>query len=322
VVIESHKHKGAGVLATVLVRQGILEQGKPVLAGTIVGTARILEDENMERIDKAYPSQPVRVVGFDQVPAVGTVVEQVDDIKVARKLAQERIEQARKDGRASGTGLIEASKSIKKGESKKLKIILKADVAGSLEALRQSIEALGDKQVSVEIIRAGVGPVNESDIEMATASDAVIISFRMPIDKAASSLAKQNNIEISEYDIIYKLIDDLEAALEGILEPKITKEKLGQAKVLKVFFTSKNRTIVGCRMLSGEADKSLKVEIYREKELIGKGEITSLQREEKEVETVKKGQEFGIGLDTETKIKDGDQILFYNLKTEARRLTK
>ncbi len=322
VVIESHKHKGAGVLATVLIKQGILEQGKPVLAGTIVGTARILEDENMDRIDKAYPSQPVRVVGFDEVPGVGTIVEQLGDIKEARKVAQKRIEEARKEGKTTGTGLAEASKSIKKGESKQLKIILKADVAGSLEALRQSINALGDKETSVEIIRAGVGPVNESDIEMATASDAVIISFRMPVDKAAGSLAKQNNIEISEYDVIYKLIDDLQAALEGMLEPTITKEKQGEAKVLKVFFSSKNRTIVGGRMLEGEANKALDVEIQRGEDIIAKGKINTLQREQKEVDSVKKGQEFGIGLETDGKIKPDDRLLFYSLKKEVRKLPK
>jgi translation initiation factor IF-2 len=322
VVIESHKHKGAGVLATVLIKQGVMEQGKPVLAGTIVGTARIMEDENNERVDKAYPSQPVRIIGFDQVPAVGTIVEQFENIKEARKVSEKRIEETRKQGYTSGTGLIEASKSIKKGESKQLKIILKADVAGSLEALSQSITGLGDQDTSIDIIKAGVGPVNESDIEMATASNAVIISFRMPIDKAAASLAKQNNIEISEYEVIYKLIDDLQAALEGLLEPIITKEKLGQAKVLKVFFKTSDRMIVGCKLNEGEINKTLKVEIKREEEVIGKAEIISLQKDEKEVDSVKKGQEFGIGLKTDIKIKEDDQLFFYRIKKEVKHLNK
>ncbi len=320
VVIESHMHKGSGALATVLVKQGILNQGDALIAGTIPATARILENEYMKHIKKAQPSEPVRIVGFKEVPLIGTIVEEVKDIKEAREITRSRAEQARREGKVSGTGLVEAAKSIRKGEMKELKIVLKADVAGSLEALKQSIEALGDEKVGVTIIRAGVGPVNESDIEMATASKAVIISFRMPIDRAAQILAKQNSIKISSYEIIYELIDELKAALEGLLEPKIVKEKLGQGKVLKVFFSIRNRKIVGVRITSGQVSKRLKVSIKREKETVGQGEVTSLKIEEKEVDEVKRGAECGIGIETETKIKEGDIIEFYQEKEVAQKI--
>jgi translation initiation factor IF-2 len=321
VVIESHKHKGAGVLATVLIKQGILNQGDAIVAGTISGVARIMENDFRQRIDQAKPSQPVRIVGFEDIPPVGAIVEQVSDIKQARKLAKENKEKLRKEGRTSGTGLIEASKSIRKGESKEVKIILKADVAGSLEALKQSLEALGNDQVQVNIIKAGVGPVNESDIEMATASNAVIISFRMPVDKAAQTLARQNNIEISSYEIIYKLIEDLNSALEGILAPKIVREELGKAKILKVFYSSGNRCIIGCRVTSGGADKQAKADIIRNDKKIGQAEIDSLRIEEKEVDEIKRGQQCGIGLRIEEKVKEGDVIEFYKEKKVTQKLS-
>jgi len=320
VVIESHIHKGSGALATVIIKQGILHQGDALIVDVIPATARILEDEFMNHIKKALPSQPVRIVGFKEVPMIGTIVEKVDNLKQAREISKERIDQARKQGLVSGTGLIEAAKSIRKGDMTELKIVLKADVAGSLEALNQSIEVLGNKAVGVSIIRAGVGPVNESDIEMATASKAVIISFRMPIDKAAQQLAKQNNIKVSEYDVIYELIDELRAALQGLLKPKIVKEKLGKGKVLKTFFFSRGRIIVGVKISSGHAVKKLKVSIIRDKEEIGQGEINSLKIAEKEQDKVNTGAECGIGIETDTKIKEGDQLVFYQEKEVAQKI--
>ena len=314
VVIESHMHKGSGALATILIKQGILHQGDVLVADTTPATARILENERMEHIKKAEPSQPIRVVGFKEVPPVGVIVEKVKDMKEAREICQERLEEARKEGRTSGTGLIEAAKSIRQGKMTKLKIILKADVAGSLEALKQSIEVLGNKQVGIDIILAGVGPVNESDIEMATASRAVIISFRMSIDQAAKVLAKQNNIEISNYDVIYQLLDELKATLKGLRKPKIVREEIGQAKILKVFFSTKKRKIIGCRVTSGQAVKKLSILVKREEEEIGQGEVDSLKIEDKEVETVKSGTDCGIGIKTDIKLKEGDILEFYQEK--------
>jgi len=320
VVIESHMHKGSGVLATVLIRQGILHQGDTLVAGTIPAVARILEDEYMRHIKKAEPSRPVRVIGFKEVPLIGTIVEEVRDIKEAREICQSRLERARKEGRVSGTGLIETAKSIHRGDLEELKIILKADVAGSLEALKQSIKALGNDRVRVEIIRAGVGPVNESDIEMATASKAVIISFRMPIDRAAELLAKQNNIKVSNYQVIYELIDELRAALGGLLKAEIVKEKIGQGRVLKIFFTTKKRKVVGVKITSGRVGKRVKATIRRGQEEIGEGEISSLRVEEKEVDEVKKGRECGIGIETDVKFKEGDRLQFYQEKEVVQKI--
>jgi translation initiation factor IF-2 len=314
VVIESHMHKGSGALATVLVKQGILHQGDALVAGTIPATARILENERMEHVKKAEPSQPIRVVGFKEVPSIGVIVEEVNNIKEAREICQRRLEEARKEGLTSGSGLVEAAKSIHQGKLTELKIILKADVAGSLEALRQSIEALGNRQVGVDVIRAGVGPVNESDIEMATASKAVIVSFRMSVDRAAQVLAKQNNIKISNYDIIYQLLDDLKTTLKGLQQPKIIKEKIGQAKVLKVFFSTKQRKIAGCRISSGRVTKKLPLSIKRAGEEIGLGEVDSLKVEDREVETVKSGTDCGIGIKTDVKLKQADILEFYQEK--------
>lgn len=320
VVIESHQHKGAGVLATVLIKQGILKQNDALIAGTIPATARIMEDETMRRVKEAVPSQPVRIIGFEEVPAVGTIIEKVKDIKTARRIAKKRREIMRKEGRPSGSGLVEAAKSIKKGRSKQLRIILKTDVAGSLEAIQQSIENLGGDKTQVNIIRAGVGLVNESDIEMAIAGKAIIISFRMGIDRAAETLARQNGIEILKYDVIYRLIDDLQAALEGMLGSKIVRKDLAKAKVLKIFFTSQKRKIIGCRLLKGRVERSAELEIVRADKRIGEAKIVSLQIEQKEVDQVKGSQEFGISVESGVKIKEGDELRFFVKKKVVQKL--
>jgi translation initiation factor IF-2 len=305
VVIESHMQSGIGPIATVLIKNGTIKTGQVVLTGNSYGKIRFMENFQGKRISQAGPSTPVKIAGFKNVPKFGELLQIVEDERTARNII------AKHDLRTVKFGLKEISEEAKKGNLQELNLILKADMQGSLEAIKTSLESLGDSGIKVKILSSGIGDVTESDVNMAVASKAIIVGFKVIIPKDVKKLAEDKNIKISIYDIIYNLIDDISAALQGMLEPEITEEIVGKFEAIKVFYANKNNKIVGGKVIDGKLVNGLKVHLYHSGEKSGEGKIVSLKLEQKESEEVLKGFECGVGIDTTSNIKPGDVIEAY-----------
>jgi len=316
VVVESSTGK-AGATATALIQEGILRVGDAIVVGMVSGKVRAMEDSLGKRIKSAGPSDPVRVFGLSEVVRFGDSLEKVADEREARRVSLER---RQKEG-AKKISLATISEDIKRGKTKELNLVLKADVAGSLKAIKDSIEALSTEDVKVSIIDKGIGDVVENDIAQARASDAAVIGFKVKTDLAAKRLALQEKIKISTYDIIYKLIDDIAAALEGLLEPEIVEEEIGKGSILKVFKHGKKDKIIGLKVTSGKVEKNCLVRIKRKGEVLGEGVVKRIQHEKEETSEMKSGSEAGINLISDVPVEEGDRLEFY-IKTEKLKKIK
>ncbi len=321
VVIESHIAPGMGAVATVLIQQGTLTPGSVIVFHSTYGKVRFMENYLGKRVDKATPSTPVRVAGLKNVPEFGEIFREVESEKVARELV-EKTGSTRNVRSLKHVGLGEISEAIAEGQLKELNIVIKADAQGSLEAIRNSVLELSTAEVAIRIVHEGVGDVSESDVNMALASKALIVSFRVLIPPAIRKYATQKGVTISSYDIIYQLIDDLFDALAGLLEPEIVEVELGELEVLQVFRSSKNSGIIGGRVTSGVIERLAKAKITRNGEEIGQAKITQLQREKTIVDKVNAGTECGMSIDTITIPKPGDKLLFYKQEERIRRLAR
>lgn len=309
VVIESHMQAGVGPVATILIQHGTLKgSDNLVIGGEVLAKVRFMEDFLGHRIFKATPAMPVKIAGLSKVPNFG---EQV----VQTKTEREAKNQVNKINIKKGAmDVFEASEAIKSGQLKQLPIVLKVDTQGSLEAIKNTIEQFDENGVKVKIVTAGVGPINENDVNMAIASSAVIIGFRVNAFSVTEDLLREKNIKVKNYDIIYRLFEDIQEILKGLIEPEYEEVIIGKLEVLKVFHKTSDRKLIGGRVVDGKIIINEKVKIIHSGDVIGKGKIISLQIEKNQVTEIKKGQECGLAVATKTIVKSGDLIEQYKLE--------
>lgn len=308
VVIEARLDKGKGPVATLLVQNGTLNNGDIVVAGTAVGRIRVMTDYKGRRVKEAGPSVPVEVMGLAEVPKAGDMFDAVSDEKLARELVEQR-KQKIKDEQFNAYKKVTLDtlfSTLEAGELKDLNIIVKADVQGSVEALKQNLEKLSNNEVRVNVIHGGVGAISESDVMLANASNAIIVGFHVRPDATAAAHAERDQVEMRMYSIIYDCIEDVQAAIKGMLAPKYRDVELGRAEVRRVFKLSSAGTIAGSYILNGKVSRNAKIRVVRDGIVIAEDSIASLKREKDDAKEVMSGYECGIGLEKYNDIKEGD----------------
>jgi len=317
-VIEAELDKSKGPVATLLVQNGTLESGAIVVAGNAYGRLRALFNYRGEKVDQAGPSVPVSVMGLSELPSAGDPFKVVDSEKEARQNISERQEAAKTQATApKKISLEELFAKVKSGEAKELNLILKADVQGSLEPIVNEIKNLGKGEIAINILYAETGNISENDVMLASASQAIIVGFSVQAEVSARRLADAEGVSIRLYDIIYRLTEDVEKALKGMLRPEFTERVIGKATVLAVFNLSKGGKIAGCRVTEGEIRRNGKIRIYRGKDIVYEGEITSLKHEKEDVREMRQGFECGVGLRNFNDLEVGDFIECYLLEKTA-----
>ena len=321
-VIESRLDRGRGPVASLLVQQGTLKQGDIVLAGLQYGRVRAMLDENGQPIKVAGPSIPVEILGLDGTPDAGDPFVAVESEKRAREIADFRQEKQRssKLARQQAAKLDSMFETMTAGEVQTLNIVIKADVRGSLEALQSSLSDLGNEEVKVNVVAGGVGGITETDISLAITSNAVIFGFNTRADAKARGLAENEGVEVRYYNVIYDLIDDVKAALSGMLSPELREEIVGIAEVRDVFRSPKFGLIAGCMVTEGTVYRSKPIRVLRDNIVIYEGELESLRRFKDDANEVRSGTECGIGVKNYTDVKVGDLIEVYDVNEVARSL--
>ena len=308
IVIEARLDKGRGPVATLLVQNGTLKSGDVVVAGMSVGRVRVMTNDRGDKVDEAGPSVPVEIMGLAEVPQAGDVFNAVTDERLARELVEERKQKAKKEQFESvqKVTLDNLFSQMQLGEVKELNIIVKGDVQGSVEAVRQSLEKLSNEEVRVKVIHGGVGAVNESDVMLANASNAIIVGFNVRPDAQAQINAERDGVDIRMYRIIYDCIEEIESAMKGMLAPKTREVQLGRAEVREVYKISSVGTIAGCYILSGKVTRNAGIRVVRDGIIITEDTMSSLKRFKDDVKEVQQSYECGIGLEKFNDIKVGD----------------
>ena len=310
-VVEARLDQGRGPIMTVLVQNGTLHTGDIIIAGTAVGRVRVMTNDRGERITDAGPSVPVEIAGMSEVPSAGDVFNAVADERMARALAEERLA-AQRSAAAAGAGkkvsLEDLFARIQEGDLKDFNIIVKADVQGSAEAVKTSLEKLSNEEVRVRVIHSGVGAINESDVMLASTSNAVIVGFNVRPDNAARDSAERSKVELRMYRVIYDCINDVEAAMKGMLAPKFHEVIIGHAEVRQTFRVSKVGTVCGCYVQDGKIQRNCSVRVNRDNIVIFEGELASLRRFKDDVKEVSAGYECGMQVEKFNDIKEGDVI--------------
>ncbi len=308
IVIEARLDKGRGPIATLLVQKGTLKSGDTIVAGQAVGRVRVMTDDKGRKINAAGPSVPVEIMGLADVPNSGDIFDAVSDERLARALVEQRKNEAKEEQFKAyqKVTLDNLFDSLKEGEMKELDIIVKADVQGSAEAVKQSLEKLSNDEVRVRVIHSGVGAPSESDVMLATASNAIIVGFNVRPDPVAVTLAERDGIEMRMYRIIYDCIEEIEAAIKGMLAPKFREVEQGRAEVRNVISISSVGKIAGCYVLDGKITRSSKVRVVRDGIVLAVDDIASLRRFKDDVKEVASNYECGIGLTKFADIKEGD----------------
>jgi translation initiation factor IF-2 len=322
IVIESQLDKGLGAIATVLINRGTLRIGDAFISGRFAGRVRAMMNEYGERVQEALPADPVQIQGFDSVPQAGDRFIVMDDEKEARRIANERqiIHREQEFRAQSLQTLDEIGRQIAEGRTRELALIIKGDMDGSIEALADSFMKLSTKEVAVKVIHRGIGMINEGDINLASASRAVIIGFHVNATGKALELAKDRSVEIRNYTVIYDAVEDVRLALEGLLEPDKIQEILGSSEVRQLIKISKVGVVAGSIVTSGTMKRNTTIRILREGEEIFKGYLSSLKRFKDDVKEVKEGFECGIYIDSFTDFKEGDIVESYQEKAVKRKL--
>jgi translation initiation factor IF-2 len=324
-VIESRLDAGRGPVATVLVERGTLEIGDALVAGAHWGRVRAMYDFTGKFMQHAGPGVPVETLGFDSVPDAGDVVRVVENDRKARQLAGERAARIKTEAlarrQAAVVSLEDVFKHVREGKTVALNLILKADVAGSLEAIQDEIAKLPQTEVSVNVIHAAVGGISNSDVMLASASGAVIIGFNVRPLPEAKTLADHEGVDVRTYTVIYKITEDLRGAMLGMLEPEEVEHSLGMAEVRQTFRASRVGTIAGCHVTQGKITRSAKVRLLREGAIIFDGNIASLKRFKDDVREVEEGFECGIVIEGFQDIKEGDVIEAYETRQVERELS-
>ncbi len=318
-VIEAKVEHGRGIMATLLVQNGSLKVGDIIVAGKAYGRLRAMFNHQGQRIKQAGPSTPISVMGLNTVPEAGDLFHTVESERKAREIVKERqlAEEQQASKQHKAMSLEQLFERFQAGETKELRLIIKADVQGSLEPIISSIEDLDVGEIGVNILHAGTGDISESDVMLAAASHAVIVGFNVQPDTAAQRMAETEGISIRTYNIIYRLTEDIEKAMKGLLEPEERKVVVGKAQVLAVFPVSKLGKVAGCRVLEGEIRRNGKIRVLREEQILHEGEIASLKRHQEDVREVRQGFECGIGLKDFHDFTPGDILECFIVETVA-----
>ena len=307
-VIEARLDKGRGPIATMLVQNGTLRTGDIIVAGTSVGRVRAMTDANGNKIENAGPSVPVEITGLDDVPTGGDIFNAVSDERLARELVEQRRNEQKEEMFNSRTKvtLDNLFEQMQKGDMKELQIIVKADVQGSVEAVRQSLEKLGNDEVRVNVIHGGVGAISESDVMLASASNAIIVGFNVRPDPVAEENAKRDGVDMRLYRVIYDCIGEIESAMKGMLAPKFREAALGKAECREVYKITNVGTIAGAHVTSGKITRTAQIRVVRDGIVVAEDKIASLKRFKDDVKEVAEGYDCGIGLERFNDIKEGD----------------
>jgi translation initiation factor IF-2 len=324
-VIEAHLDKAKGPVATLLVQNGTLRVGDTLVAGSALGKVRAMVDDRLSRVQAAMPSFAVEVLGLSDVPAAGDEFEVFADEKQARAVAQDRSTQQRESRLIQAmssrrVSLNSLSAQAQEGELKELNLVLKADVQGSVEAILGSLKQLPQNEVQIRVLFAAPGEISETDVDLAAASSAVVVGFNTTLAPGARQAADRAGVDVRDYNIIYKLLDDIEAAMEGLLEPEMVEEPLGQVEVRAVFSVGKG-AVAGCYVQSGKIIRNSRVRVHRKGEKMFEGNLDSLKRMRDDVKEVNSGYECGIGLDAFNSWQEGDIIEVFRMIAKRRTLT-
>ncbi len=319
VVIEARLDKGRGPVSTLLVQNGTLKSGDIIVAGTSVGRVRVMVDDKGRKVSEAGPSIPVEIMGLAEVPQAGDGFDAVNDERLARELVEQRKSKAKEEQfkEFQKVTLDNLFASIQEGQLKDLNIIIKADVQGSAEAVKQNLVKLSNEEVRVKVIHSGVGAITESDVMLANASNAIIVGFNVRPDNVASEVAERDGVEIRSYRVIYECIEEVEAAIKGMLAPKFRDVDIGKAEVRQVVKISSVGNIAGCHVISGKINRNAKIRVVRDGFVIAEDEMASLKRFKDDVKEVASGYDCGIGLSKFNDIKEGD--IFEAFVTEEYR---
>ena len=319
-VIEARVDKGKGPVATVLVQNGTLRQGDTVICGTSVGHVRAMTNDKGRRVKEAGPSMPVEIQGLNEAPSGGDELIVVKDEKLARDVAEQRKQeiQENKFNSVVKVSLDNLFSQIDEGNMKELDIIVKADVQGSVEAVKQSLEKLSNDEVRVRVIHGGVGAVNESDVMLASASNAIIVGFNVRPDAGAIAMSEQNEVDIRLYRVIYQAIEEIEAAMKGMLDPEYKEVVLGYADVRQTFRVPNVGIIAGCYVTQGKIVRNASVRVVRDGIIIHEGKISSLKRFKDDAKEVTEKFECGIGIDNFNDVKEGDTIECFEMQEIER----
>jgi translation initiation factor IF-2 len=319
-VIEAKVDRGRGPVATVLIQRGTLKLGTPIVAGETYGKVKAMFDDKGERITKAGPATPVEVLGLSAAPQAGDKLESAKDEREARAIAERRAQEARQRriSESSKITLEDLYKHIKEGTVKKLRVVLKADVQGSEEAVRQSLEKIEHEEVQVDIIHSGVGNITESDILLASASNAIVIGFNVKVDPQAARMAEAEHVEIRTYNVIYELTKEVRAAMAGLLEPVYEEVKLGTAEVRAVFKVPSAGIVAGCYVTEGRVVRNEGIRVIRNGKVIYEGKLDSLKHVKDEVREIAQGYECGILSQGFSDFQVGDIIEAFTKKQIAR----
>jgi len=324
-VIEAHLDKAKGPVATLLIQNGTLKTGDVVAAGPVLGKVRAMVDDNRQRLKEAGPSFAVEALGFSEVPTAGDEFEVYPDEKSARAVVGDRASDARATRLAQQmasrrVSLTAMSGQANEGELKELNLILKADVQGSVEAILGSLEQLPKDEVQVRVLLSAPGEITETDVDLAAASGAVIVGFNTSMASGAKKAADATGVDVRDYDVIYKLLEDIQMAMEGLLEPELVEEALGEAEVRAVFTIGKS-AVAGCYVTTGKLHRNCRVRVHRGKQVVYEGDLDSLRRNKDDVKEVATGFECGVGTDRFANWEEGDRIEAFKMVTQRRKLT-
>ena len=320
VVIEARLDKSKGAIATMLVQRGKLDVGDTIVVGSSIGRIRVMTNDKGKKVKSAGPSTPVEIMGLTEVPEAGDTFYEVKDEKMAKHLIERRKRQAREKAINQGTKvtLDNLFSQMEEGKLKVLNLIVKADVQGSVEAVKQSMEKLENEEVKVKVIHSAAGAVNQSDVTLAKVSNAIIIAFNVRPDHTAKEMAEKEEVEIKQYSVIYQAIEDVEMAMKGMLEPKYEEKVIGNVEVRQTFRISNIGTIAGGYVLSGKVERNAGVRVIRENVVIHQGKLATLKRFKDDVKEVTKGFECGMQIENYNDIKEGDIIEVYVMEEIKR----
>lgn len=314
-VIEAELDKSRGVIATLLVQNGTLSAGDVVVAGTAHGKLRAMSDFKGKPVKKAGPSMPVLVMGLNEVPSAGDLFQVVASEKEARAIVTERINSAKEQSLArKKVSLEDLFANVQSGETRELNLIVKADVQGSLDPIVSELKKLGEGEIGIKVLYTETGNIGDNDIMLASASHAIVLGFNVQADVSARRLAEKEGVDIRLYEIIYRLTEDIEKALKGMLEPVVEEKIIGRAQVLAVFSASKFGKVAGCRVTEGELRRNAKVRLLRGDDIVYEGDMGSLRHEKEDVREIRQGFECGVGFKNFKDIQVGDQLICYVLE--------
>jgi translation initiation factor IF-2 len=319
VVVEAKLDRGRGPVATVLIQQGTLHEGDIVVAGQHYGRVRAMFNDRRQRVKTAGPVDPVEMLGLSGVPSAGDILRSVDEERKARQIALRRQEQEKKVTVSARVTLSDLHKQIEAGEVKELRVILKGDVHGSVEALQDALERLSTEEIKVRVIHGAVGTITETDVMLASASNAIIIGFNVKPEPKAVQQAQVERVDVKIYNVIYEAMNDVKAALAGMLPPIIREVPLGKAQVRALFPIRDVGTIAGCFLSEGKATRNAKVRAVRNGRVVAEGQVTSLKRFKDDAREVIQGQECGIGVGN-LDVQVGDVLELYTTEEVARTL--